>query len=96
MKPAPFDYHAPKTVEEAVALLAELAPEDGRVLAGMNVNTWGVTDAIEALVRSGARVDPAELADPDHHGYGIMEAGAKELLERAGHSAEAGASQPAG
>jgi len=38
---------------------------DGRVLAGMNVNTWGVTDAIEALVRSGARVDPAELADPE-------------------------------
>jgi 3-phenylpropionate/trans-cinnamate dioxygenase ferredoxin reductase subunit len=38
---------------------------DGRVLAGMNVNTWGVTDAIEALVRSGERVDPAKLADPD-------------------------------
>ncbi|GLP80991.1 hypothetical protein TUM20984_24110 [Mycobacterium antarcticum] len=38
---------------------------DGRVLAGMNVNTWGVTDAIEALVRSGARVDPAALADPE-------------------------------
>jgi 3-phenylpropionate/trans-cinnamate dioxygenase ferredoxin reductase component len=38
---------------------------DGRVLAGMNVNTWDVTDAIEALVRSGARVDPAELADPE-------------------------------
>ncbi|AEV70830.1 NAD(P)H-nitrite reductase [Mycolicibacterium rhodesiae NBB3] len=38
---------------------------DGRVLAGMNVNTWGVTDAIEALVRSGARVDPAKLADPE-------------------------------
>lgn len=37
---------------------------DGRVLAGMNVNTWGVTDAIEALVRSGARIDPAKLADP--------------------------------
>ena len=34
MKPAPFHYHAPKSVEEAVALLAELAPEDGRVLAG--------------------------------------------------------------
>ena len=31
----------------------------------MNVNTWGVTDAIEALVRSGERVDPAKLADPD-------------------------------
>jgi aerobic carbon-monoxide dehydrogenase medium subunit len=34
MKPAPFQYHAPKTVEETVALLAELAPDDGRVLAG--------------------------------------------------------------
>jgi aerobic carbon-monoxide dehydrogenase medium subunit len=34
MKPAPFHYHAPKTVDEAVALLAELAPTDGRVLAG--------------------------------------------------------------
>src|SRR3954469_16541432 len=33
-KPAPFRYHAPKTVEEAVAILAEVAPEDGRVLAG--------------------------------------------------------------
>jgi carbon-monoxide dehydrogenase medium subunit len=34
MKPAPFRYHAPKTVDEAVALLAELAPHEGRVLAG--------------------------------------------------------------
>jgi aerobic carbon-monoxide dehydrogenase medium subunit len=34
MKPAQFDYHAPRTIEEAVALLAELAPADGRVLAG--------------------------------------------------------------
>jgi carbon-monoxide dehydrogenase medium subunit len=34
MKPAAFRYHAPKTVEEAVALLAAVAPEDGRVLAG--------------------------------------------------------------
>jgi carbon-monoxide dehydrogenase medium subunit len=34
MKPAPFQYHAPKTVEEAVAVLAEVAPKDGRVLAG--------------------------------------------------------------
>ena len=36
----------------------------GRVLAGMNVNIWDVTDAIGALVRSGARVDTARLADP--------------------------------
>ena len=34
MKPAAFRYHAPKTVDEAVALLAEFAAEDGRVLAG--------------------------------------------------------------
>jgi aerobic carbon-monoxide dehydrogenase medium subunit len=34
MKPASFRYHAPKTVDEAVALLAQVAPEDGRVLAG--------------------------------------------------------------
>jgi len=34
MKPAPFRYHAPKTIEEAVATLAAVAPEDGRVLAG--------------------------------------------------------------
>jgi 3-phenylpropionate/trans-cinnamate dioxygenase ferredoxin reductase subunit len=35
----------------------------GRVLAGMNVNVWDVTDPIQALVRSGRRVDPAALAD---------------------------------
>ena len=34
MKPAPFQYHAPKTVDEAVTLLAAVAPADGRVLAG--------------------------------------------------------------
>jgi aerobic carbon-monoxide dehydrogenase medium subunit len=34
MKPAPFRYHAPKTIAEAVEMLAEVAPEDGRVLAG--------------------------------------------------------------
>jgi carbon-monoxide dehydrogenase medium subunit len=34
MKPASFRYHAPKTIEEALVLLAEYAPDDGRVLAG--------------------------------------------------------------
>jgi carbon-monoxide dehydrogenase medium subunit len=34
MKPAPFSYHAPKTIEEALATLARVAPDDGRVLAG--------------------------------------------------------------
>lgn len=33
MKPAPFDYHAPSTTEEAVGLLAEFGRR-GRVLAG--------------------------------------------------------------
>jgi NADPH-dependent 2,4-dienoyl-CoA reductase/sulfur reductase-like enzyme len=37
----------------------------GRVLAGMNVNVWDVTDPIQALVRSGAAIDQARLADPD-------------------------------
>ena len=34
MKPAPFAYHRPETIPEAIALLAELAPQDGRILAG--------------------------------------------------------------
>jgi aerobic carbon-monoxide dehydrogenase medium subunit len=34
MKPAPFTRHAPKTLDEAVKILAEVASQDGRVLAG--------------------------------------------------------------
>jgi aerobic carbon-monoxide dehydrogenase medium subunit len=34
VKPAPFAYHRPATIPEAIALLAELAPREGRVLAG--------------------------------------------------------------
>lgn len=34
MKPAPFIHHAPKTLDEALKILAEVAPQDGRVLAG--------------------------------------------------------------
>ncbi len=37
----------------------------GRVLAGMNVNVWDVTDDIQKLIRSRAIVDAARLADPD-------------------------------
>ncbi len=36
----------------------------GRVVAGMNVNVWDVTDAIQDLIRSGRPADPARLADP--------------------------------
>jgi carbon-monoxide dehydrogenase medium subunit len=34
MKPAPFTYHAPRTVDEAVALLARYADDGGRIIAG--------------------------------------------------------------
>jgi carbon-monoxide dehydrogenase medium subunit len=34
VKPAPFTYHRPSTLPEAVQLLGDLAPQDGRVLAG--------------------------------------------------------------
>ena len=34
MKPAPFVYHAPTELQEAIARLAQVAPADGRVLAG--------------------------------------------------------------
>jgi carbon-monoxide dehydrogenase medium subunit len=34
MKPAPFVRHVPKTLDEALRILAEVAPHDGRVLAG--------------------------------------------------------------
>jgi carbon-monoxide dehydrogenase medium subunit len=34
VKPAAFAYHAPASVEEAVAMLGALAAEDGRILAG--------------------------------------------------------------
>ena len=34
MKPAAFIRHVPKTLDEAVKILSEVAPQDGRVLAG--------------------------------------------------------------
>jgi 3-phenylpropionate/trans-cinnamate dioxygenase ferredoxin reductase subunit len=37
----------------------------GRLVAGMNVNVWDVTDPIQALIRSGRAVDERRLADPD-------------------------------
>lgn len=37
--------------------------KDGRVVAGMNVNVWDVTDEIQRIIRTRARVDPSRLAD---------------------------------
>ncbi|MBB1256582.1 NAD(P)/FAD-dependent oxidoreductase [Streptomyces alkaliterrae] len=38
--------------------------KEGRVLAGMNVNVWDVTDRIQQLIRNGTTVDAERLADP--------------------------------
>jgi 3-phenylpropionate/trans-cinnamate dioxygenase ferredoxin reductase subunit len=37
----------------------------GQVVAGMNVNVWDVNEQVQALIRSGALVDPVALRDPD-------------------------------
>lgn len=46
---------------EFIAFWVDLA---GRVVAGMNVNVWDVTEPIERLIRSRAAVDLERLADP--------------------------------
>ena len=38
---------------------------ESRLLAGMNINVWDVTEAVQALIRSRAPLDEARLADPD-------------------------------
>jgi len=37
MKPAPFIRHVPRTLDEALKILAEVAPQDGRVLAEVSL-----------------------------------------------------------
>jgi hypothetical protein len=37
----------------------------GRVVAGMNVNVWDVSDTIARLIRSRAEIDEAALRDGD-------------------------------
>jgi 3-phenylpropionate/trans-cinnamate dioxygenase ferredoxin reductase component len=39
--------------------------EDDRVVAGMNMNVWDVSDPIRELIRSRRRVSRRELVDPD-------------------------------
>jgi NADPH-dependent 2,4-dienoyl-CoA reductase/sulfur reductase-like enzyme len=36
----------------------------GKLVAGMNVNVWDVTDDIQSLIRSARILDPARLSDP--------------------------------
>jgi 3-phenylpropionate/trans-cinnamate dioxygenase ferredoxin reductase subunit len=37
-----------------------------RVLAGMNVNVWDVTDPIQQLIRSRVQIDPERLSSLSH------------------------------
>jgi 3-phenylpropionate/trans-cinnamate dioxygenase ferredoxin reductase subunit len=39
--------------------------DDGRIVAGMNVNVWDVNHKVQSLIRSGARIDPDRLRDPE-------------------------------
>jgi 3-phenylpropionate/trans-cinnamate dioxygenase ferredoxin reductase component len=39
--------------------------KEGRVLAGMNVNVWDVTDPIKALIQSRSAIPAERLRDPD-------------------------------
>ena len=39
--------------------------DQGRVVAGMNVNVWDVTDPVQRLIRERVAVDDRRLADPD-------------------------------
>ncbi|MFJ8763882.1 NAD(P)/FAD-dependent oxidoreductase [Streptomyces clavifer] len=38
--------------------------KDRRILAGMNVNVWDVTETVQDLIRSGRQIDPDTLGDP--------------------------------
>ena len=38
--------------------------KDRRVLAGMNVNVWDVTETVQELIRARQQHDPEALADP--------------------------------
>ncbi|WP_019070710.1 NAD(P)/FAD-dependent oxidoreductase [Streptomyces hokutonensis] len=64
VEPGGYDqvvFRGPTDTREFIAFwLAE-----GRVLAGMNVNVWDVTDPIRTLVTSGRAVDTKKLADTD-------------------------------
>jgi 3-phenylpropionate/trans-cinnamate dioxygenase ferredoxin reductase subunit len=38
--------------------------KEGRLVAGMNMNIWDVSEPIRALIASRRQLDPHELADP--------------------------------
>ncbi|HET6831192.1 MAG TPA: FAD-dependent oxidoreductase [Solirubrobacterales bacterium] len=52
--------------------------QDGRVVAGMNVNVWDVTDQIQELIRSRREVEAARLEDPDESLEGLLDGAGEE------------------
>ena len=66
-----MEYHGLGDPDDEVVVRGDLAGRefvafwlrDGVVTAGMNVNVWDVGDAVKGLIRSGAEVDRAKLAD---------------------------------
>jgi len=64
--------YAPLMTDAAVVVRGDLDArefiafwtDDGRVVAGMNVNVWDVNEDVQALIRSGERIDPDRLRDP--------------------------------
>jgi 3-phenylpropionate/trans-cinnamate dioxygenase ferredoxin reductase subunit len=62
-EPGTYDQVAYRGDREALEFIAFWL-SGGAVVAGMNVNVWDVTDDIQALIRSGRKVDLGRLTDP--------------------------------
>lgn len=68
-----MEYSGYATTWDEVVFRGDLATREfiafwlksGRVVAGMNVNVWDVTDPVQALIRSRERIDKRRLCDPD-------------------------------
>jgi 3-phenylpropionate/trans-cinnamate dioxygenase ferredoxin reductase subunit len=65
--------YAPLMTDAAIVVRGDLEArefiafwtDDGRVVAGMNVNVWDVNEDVQALIRSGVRIDADQLRDPE-------------------------------
>jgi 3-phenylpropionate/trans-cinnamate dioxygenase ferredoxin reductase subunit len=62
-EPGTYDQVAYRGDRDALEFIAFWL-SGGAVVAGMNVNVWDVTDDIQALIRSGRKVDLGRLTDP--------------------------------
>jgi len=61
--PGTYDQVVYRGDSAALEFIACWLKED-RLVAGMNINVWDVTDDLQALIRSGRPLDPTRLADP--------------------------------